>query len=147
MASIIKTVQAQIEARVEELVADSSVVVMSRLRGHVANNVAAAVNTNKIVVLCLPPAIGGIKPNVFSRCVADDCKMRLRIIERPTTNPTKTNAYELVEKILSINGHKTAYGVQVFVARAESADPDDENFVEFELELKMTLEFPRTETL
>ncbi len=143
MASKIRDTQEQIERRIEEIINDSSVVVMSRLRGQIANNVQTAINRNKIVVLCIPPIIGGIKPNVVSRTLADDCRMQIRVVEQPKLNSANKNAYEVVEDILSINGFKTSDGVQVSVATVQPIDPEDLNFVEFVVELKMSLSFER----
>ncbi len=139
MSSKLKTIQSEIEARLEAFFPESGVEIMSRLRGNISNDIAAKLAKKKIVVMCFPPSIGGIKPNVMSRLMAEDCRMQLRIVEVPTLNDTGVDAYEALERILSINGFKTSDGTLVSVASSDDASSDNIKAVEFIVELKMSL--------
>lgn len=143
MASIVKTIQSEVESEIESILSETRAVVMSRLRGHISNNIAASLAQKKIVVMCFPPTIGGIKPNVFSHTRADECRMQVRVIEEPKLNSLGIDAYEVVERILSINGFKASTGTQIYLDKIESVDPDNVNVVEFVVELKMQISFAR----
>ncbi len=147
MASLSKTIQSEVETEIESILLGTRAIVMSRLRGHISNNIAAAIAQKKIVVMCFPPTIGGIKQNVFSHTRAEDCRMQLRIVEEPKLNSLGIDAYEVVERILSINGFKTSGGTQIFLDKVESTDPDNVNVVEFIIELKMQISFPRIQRI
>lgn len=147
MASKIKTIQSEIEARLDEIFDGLGIEVMSRLRGNISNDIAAKIAQKKIVALCFPPSIGGIKPNVVSQLFAEDCRMQIRVVENPKLNNAQIDAYEAVERILSINAFKTSDGTLVSVATVEDASPDSVPIREFVVELKMQISFPRIQRI
>lgn len=141
--SVTKTIQSEVEAEIESILSGTGAVIMSRLRGYISNNITAVLAQKKIVVMCFPPTVGGIKPNIFSHTRAEDCRMQLRIVEEPKLNSIGIDAYEVVERILSINGFKTSTGTLIYLDKIESVDPDNVNVVEFVVELKMQISFAR----
>jgi len=143
MASLIKTVQTEIENRIEAILAAEGVDVLSRLRGNISNDIAARLAKKGICVLAFPPSIGGIKPNVTSCLFAQQCKMELHVCETPKTNQSGIDAYEVVERLLSLNNHKTANGVVVAVTSVEDASPESQPVVEFVMELQMNMTFAK----
>jgi len=143
MASKIKTIQSDIEAKVETFFPEGGVTVLSRLRGNVTNDVLATIAKKQMAILVFPPSIGGIKANVLSGARAEDCRMQLRVVENPLMNAGVVDAYEAAERLLTLNGFKTSTGDTVFLASVEDASPDNAKVREFVIELKMALNFER----
>lgn len=143
MASIIKQIQEDVERRIEELLPEA-VEVISRRRGHISNDIAAALAKKKMAVLCFPPSIGGIKPNIGSSLYADGCEMEVHVCEAPTLNKTGIDAYEAVERLLSLNLYKTSGGTLVSVKEVLDGSPEDKKIVEFVITLSLSsIAFPR----
>ena len=143
MASIIKQIQEDVEARIEELLPEA-VEVISRRRGHISNDIAATLAKKKMAVLCFPPSIGGIKPNVGSALYADACEMEVHVCENPKMNSTGIDAYEAVERLLSLNQFRTSGGQLISVKEVQDTSPDNVKVVEFTIGLSISsIAFPR----
>lgn len=142
MASIIKQVQQDVEKAIS-VVAPAGVTVLSRLRGNISNDILATIAKKQIAVLVFPPSIGGVKPNVASCVQCDDCILQIRIIENPTLNASSTDAYELVEMLLSLNQFRTSGGQTLVLKSVEDASPDNAKVVEFVIELSFRATFER----
>ncbi len=143
MASKIKQLQSEIEQRIEHFFVGTNVAIMSRLRGHITNDISANLAKNKIVVMCFPPSIGGVKANVSSAVLAEDCKMQIRVLETPSLNRTGVDAYEAVERIMSICGFRTSDGTTISISDTDDVSPDNTKAIDFVVNLKFKATFQK----
>ncbi|MBR6389009.1 MAG: hypothetical protein IKS15_02680 [Opitutales bacterium] len=143
MASKLKQIQSEVEAHIDSVL-PQGVKVLSRLRGNVSNDVAAAIARLGICAMVFPPSIAGIKPNVASGVLADNMAIQIRIIENPALNKSGFDAYEILECLIGSFAFRTSDGTTIYLREAESADPDSQKIVEFVVTLSFKYTFPKT---
>lgn len=143
MASKLRQIQEEVEKALEGKLPEG-VVLMSRRRGHIANNITAALAQKQIVVMVFPPIIDGIKGNVRD-ILAEKMSILVSVMEMPTLNGTSTNAYELTELVMTTLHQMRICDNSIILACSDvsSGDPADTNAVEFDLEFGFQATFKK----
>ncbi len=143
MSSVSKQVQKDVEAKLDTIF-PAGVSVMSRLRGHVSNNIKAKIDAKQIVVMVFPARIGGVKANVTSSIMADACSMQIRVVENPKMNASGLDAETVNEMIIgALAGFTTSAGTTIREVSSDNVNPDSIAVVEYAIELGFKLTFPR----
>ena len=122
-ASALRALQTAVETLVETAL-PSGVSVFSRLRGHIENDVQAALASIGLSVSVIPPQIASVNPSAARQKILD-VRVEIILAENPTTNGTGVDIYQLLEAVIRTCHHARVADTVLTVGEGgDISDPD-----------------------